>query len=188
MTGIDSIFPCLSLPIPAFPSSEIVVLDLGHYGNCQWLSVSTNFLLIFLFVNTIFVNSSKKCEFFSYLVIKFTSCSIRILISFNLLPNVIFWHETCCINTQILWKETMMNPAATELVLINSFIVLLIFIDAIIRIGSSTSDDFDPNWIFLLSLYVTEKTPSLFLHIQPLTAESPPYSRSTADSLCPSSR
>jgi len=30
----------------------------------------------------------------------------------------------------------MMNPAATELVLINSFIILLILVDGMIRIGT----------------------------------------------------
>jgi hypothetical protein len=39
----------------------------------------------------------------------------------------------------------MMNPTATELALINSFIILIIFIDAILKIGSDTSDNFDPN-------------------------------------------
>jgi hypothetical protein len=39
----------------------------------------------------------------------------------------------------------MMNPTAIELALINSFIILLIFIDAIIKIGSTPSDNFDPS-------------------------------------------
>jgi hypothetical protein len=37
----------------------------------------------------------------------------------------------------ILWKATGMYIGATELVLINSIIVLLIVIDGIIRIGST---------------------------------------------------
>jgi hypothetical protein len=38
---------------------------------------------------------------------------------------------------RIVWKGPMMNPAATELVLINSLIILLIMVDGIIRIGSA---------------------------------------------------
>ena len=37
-----------------------------------------------------------------------------------------------------------MNPTAAELALINSFIILLIFIDAVLKIGSKKSDKFDP--------------------------------------------
>jgi hypothetical protein len=58
-----------------------------------------------------------------------------------------FWHEKCLwlIDGQIFCKEPMMNPTATELALINSFIILLIFIDAIIKIGSTPPDNFDPS-------------------------------------------
>jgi hypothetical protein len=38
-----------------------------------------------------------------------------------------------------------MNPTASELALINSFIILLIFIDAILKVGSDTTDSFHPN-------------------------------------------
>jgi hypothetical protein len=37
-----------------------------------------------------------------------------------------------------------MNPTATELALINSFIIVLILIEAVIEIGSKKSDKFDP--------------------------------------------
>jgi hypothetical protein len=39
--------------------------------------------------------------------------------------------------SRILWKGSMINPAASELVLINSFIILLIMVDGIIRIGTA---------------------------------------------------
>ena len=39
----------------------------------------------------------------------------------------------------------MMNPTAIELALINSFIILVIFIDAILKIGSKTMDNFEPD-------------------------------------------
>jgi len=39
----------------------------------------------------------------------------------------------------------MMNDAPTELALINSFIVVLIIIDAIVRIVAAKSNGFDPN-------------------------------------------
>ena len=38
---------------------------------------------------------------------------------------------------RILWKGPMINPAASELVLINFFIILLIMVDGIIRIGTA---------------------------------------------------
>jgi hypothetical protein len=38
-----------------------------------------------------------------------------------------------------------MDSTASELALINSFIILLIILDAIIRIGSKKSNKFDPN-------------------------------------------
>ena len=56
-----------------------------------------------------------------------------------------FWHGMCLINGQIFYKESMMNPTATELAIINSFIILVIFIDAIMKIGSIPSDNFDPS-------------------------------------------
>jgi len=39
----------------------------------------------------------------------------------------------------------MTNATASELALINSFIILLIIVDAIIRIGTAKSNSFDPN-------------------------------------------
>ena len=38
---------------------------------------------------------------------------------------------------RILGKGPMINPSASELVLINSFIILLIMVDGIIRIGTA---------------------------------------------------
>jgi len=39
----------------------------------------------------------------------------------------------------------MMNEAPTELALINSFIIVLIIVDAIIRIIAAKSNSFDPS-------------------------------------------
>lgn len=39
----------------------------------------------------------------------------------------------------------MTNVAPTELALINSFIIVLIIVDAIIRIGTAKSNSLDPN-------------------------------------------
>jgi hypothetical protein len=106
--------------------------------------VSTDFLLIFLLVNRISAYPSQKCEILSYLVIKFRSSAIKILISFNKLRNDIFWHGMCYINIQILLEDPMMNPTATELALINCFIIVLIILDGIIKIESTKLNYFDP--------------------------------------------
>jgi hypothetical protein len=49
------------------------------------------------------------------------------------------------INVQELWEDPMINATASELALINSFIIVLIIVDAIIRIGTTKSNSLDPN-------------------------------------------
>lgn len=49
------------------------------------------------------------------------------------------------INVQVLWEDPMTNAAPTELAIINSFIIVLIIVDAIIRIGTAKSNSLDPN-------------------------------------------
>ena len=39
----------------------------------------------------------------------------------------------------------MVNPTATELALINIFIIVLIILEGIIKIGSTKSDTIEPN-------------------------------------------
>ena len=49
------------------------------------------------------------------------------------------------INVQVLWEDPMIHATAGELALINSFIIVLIIVDAIIRIGAAKSKSIDPN-------------------------------------------
>lgn len=49
------------------------------------------------------------------------------------------------INVQELWEDPMIHATASELALINSFIIALIIVDAIIRIGTAKSKSIDPN-------------------------------------------
>lgn len=49
------------------------------------------------------------------------------------------------INVKVLWEEPMIHATASELALINFFIILLIIVDAIIRIGAAKSKSIDPN-------------------------------------------
>jgi len=49
------------------------------------------------------------------------------------------------INVQALWEGSMIHATASELALINSFIIALIIVDAIIRIGTAKSKSIDPN-------------------------------------------
>jgi hypothetical protein len=49
------------------------------------------------------------------------------------------------INVKVLWEEPMIHATASELALINSFIIVLIIVDAIIRIGAAKSKRIDPN-------------------------------------------
>jgi hypothetical protein len=49
------------------------------------------------------------------------------------------------INVQELWEDPMIHATASELALINSFIIVLIIVDAIIRIGAAKSKSIDPN-------------------------------------------
>ena len=49
------------------------------------------------------------------------------------------------INVKVLWEDPMIHATASELALINSFIIVLIIVDAIIRIGAAKSKRIDPN-------------------------------------------
>lgn len=49
------------------------------------------------------------------------------------------------VNVQELWEDPMIHATASELALINSFIIVLIIVDAIIRIGAAKSKSIDPN-------------------------------------------
>ena len=49
------------------------------------------------------------------------------------------------INVKVLWEDPMIHATASELALINSFIIALIIVDAIIRIGDAKSKRIDPN-------------------------------------------
>jgi hypothetical protein len=48
------------------------------------------------------------------------------------------------ISVQVFWEDPMINATASELALINSFIIVLIIVDAIIRIGTTKSNSLDP--------------------------------------------
>ena len=58
----------------------------------------------------------------------------------------------------------MVSPTATELALINIFIIVLIILEGIIKIGSAKSDDIERYWMQLLAL-IWQQKPSLFLPI-----------------------
>ncbi len=49
------------------------------------------------------------------------------------------------IDVKVSWEDPMIHATASELALINSFIIVLIIVDAIIRIGAAKSKSIDPN-------------------------------------------
>jgi hypothetical protein len=61
--------------------------------------------------------------------------------------NLIFGMECALyfVNIQVFWEDPMINATASELALINSFIIALIIVDAIIRIGATKSNSLDPD-------------------------------------------
>jgi hypothetical protein len=108
--------------------------------------VSNDFLLTFLFVNATSQSSSKKCEIFSYLVIKFTSPEFKNSISFRYVDksHALAWNVLYKLSNAVKGVD-MINPTAAELALINIFIIVLILLEGILKIGSAKSDYANPN-------------------------------------------